>query len=381
MALAAEIILFALAGAGTLYNLFAALCVMRFFSRKEKKPPAAAAYPPVSILKPLKGRDFELKENLQSFCQQDYPEYEVLLGMAGAVDGAAPIAREIAALYPGKARYILTGTDHHGANSKVTNLAGLSGHARYGLLAVSDSDMRVGRDYLKRIVSEYLHEKGTGLVTSLYKISQPASAGSVFESLTIAADFIPSVLVAEKLEGGLTFGLGASMLLSREHLRETGGFEALKDYLGDDYQLGNRIAMKGHGVVLSGCVVEDMNTEMGFGNYITHQLRWSRTYRASRPRGYLGYGITHALFWSLLLLALFPSAAALLVAAAAYGVRLALACRMRTILSLQIRPLFLFVPAMDIMAFFIWVWSFLGKKVSWRGSRYSIEKGGKIKEI
>lgn len=381
MKLAAEIILYVLAGAGVLYNLLAAACVVGFFRQKE--PPAAADYPPVSILKPLKGPDFELKENLQSFCRQDYPEYEVLLGVADNGDGAAAAAGETAELYPGRARFILTGEGRGGANTKIINLAGLAGQTRYGLLALSDSDMRVDNGYLKRIVSEYLREKGTGLVTSFYKMSGPASCGSAFESMTIALDFIPSVLVARLLEGGISFGLGASMLLEKKHLEEIGGFEALRDYLGDDYQLGNRIARNGHKVVLSGYVVEDMNTGMGFKDYIVHQLRWSRTYRASRPLGYLGYGITHAFVWSLLLLGVFPSAAALAVAGAAYLVRLSLAALMRKNLSLKKTktPLFLLVPAKDVLAFFIWGWSFLGKTVCWRGKRYRMEKGGKMKEI
>ena len=141
-------------------------------------------------------------------------------------------------------------------------------------------------------MGEYMQGKKTGIVTSLYKTSRRASVGSALESLTIAVDFIPSVLVARRMDG-IGFGLGASILISKDTLRDIGGFAAVADYLADDYQLGYRCAQKGYENVLSGYVVENRVGRMEIGEYLLHQLRWARTYRASRPKGFAGYGITH----------------------------------------------------------------------------------------
>src|SRR5208337_4090158 len=224
-----------------IYSLFAIFCVMEFFrpGKLELKdiPPA-----PISVLKPLSGQDPELYENIQSFCSQNYPEYEVLLGVTDPNDAALKAAEKLQRQSSVK---IVVSERSLGTNRKVSNLGGLAEVARYPLLAVSDSDMRVDSSYLKHIAGEYFGGENTGLVTSLYKISNPVSAGAAFESLTIALDVIPSVLVARRLEG-VTFGLGASMLFSRQALNAIGGFEAIADYLADDYQIGNRLWQKGY---------------------------------------------------------------------------------------------------------------------------------------
>src|SRR5208337_948743 len=180
-----------------IYSLFALFCVIEFF-RPEKLELKDIPAAPISILKPLSGKDPELYENIQSFCLQDYPEYEVLLGVTDPYDAALNAAEK---LQRQSAVKIIVSERNLGTNRKVSNLNGLAETARYPLLAVSDSDMRVDGSYLRRIAGEYFSGENTGLVTSLYKISDPESAGAAFESLTIALDLIPSVLVARRLEG------------------------------------------------------------------------------------------------------------------------------------------------------------------------------------
>ncbi|MDA8387136.1 MAG: glycosyltransferase [Nitrospiraceae bacterium] len=341
-----------------------------------------AAQPGVSILKPLMGADEGLRENLESFCRQDYPCYEVLLGVRSTEDPAYPFAEEITRMYPHLARIVISGRDL-GANRKVSNLYGLQQNARYDLVAVSDSDMRVEGDYLETIVGEYLGREGTGLVTSLYRISGPATAGAAFESLTIALDFIPAVLTARRLEGGLSFGLGASMLFSTTAFERTGGFRAIADYLADDYQIGRRLWRDGRGVLLSGYVMEDMAGRMTVRQYIAHQLRWARTYRASRPKGYLGYGVTHLFAWSAFFFFLRPGALSLSALALAFFLRAATGLAVyRKFIGRKgpewLKWLFL-LPAKDMMGFGVWAASFAGRRVQWRGQTYSVTRTGKLR--
>ncbi len=365
--------------AGFGYSLYALYCFFRFFPSPTKDA-CKRRLIPVSVLKPVRGLDPDFRENIESFCRQDYLQYEVLLGFTDEEDAAVKVARAIADSVPeGRVRVVVSHEDV-GLNLKVSNLEGLMKEARYPDLVISDSDMRVGEDYLKTIVGEYQSEPGVGLVTSLYKLSDPATFGAALESLTIALDFIPSVLVARRLEG-MTFALGASMLLSKDAIEEMGGLRTIADYLADDYQIGNRLSKKGHKIILSSYIVEDVAGAMTLGEYFMHQLRWARTYKASRPWGFFAYGISHIFPLSLLLLGLAgPSPFSLSVVGVALLLRLSMTAAVyRHVIRSRrwLRWLFL-LPLKDISAFIIWAWSFAGNKVFWRGSSYRVGKSGKM---
>jgi len=368
---------------GCLYTLFSLICVLGFFwdAPVEGSVPPGGELPAVSILKPIKGPDPLSGDTLPTFCLQDYPRFEVLFGIGDSDDPALTIARAVAASAPCDARLVVR-KGGSGTNEKVLNLLALARESRYPMLALSDSDMAVDRLYLRRIVAEFESTDRTGIVTSLYKISSPSSMGSALESLAIALDFIPSVLVARRLEG-VTFGLGASILVSGEALRDIGGFEAIADYLADDYQLGFRLWRKGYKNVLSRYVLENRVGSMSFSGHLTHQLRWARTYRASRPLGFFGYGITHPFFFALLLFCIRPTAASglllLLVLVLRYGLALAL---YRKVIDTRKWLAFLpLLPLRDVLAFFVWLWSFAGSKVLWRGRAFRIIRGGRMIKV
>jgi len=385
-----SVILLLLVISSGIYSLFALFCVIDFF-RPEIKESKEIPYKPISILKPLSGGDPELFENIQSFCKQEYPAYEVLMGVTDPMDLSIATAEAVVKAHagaaegaePGPFTRIIVSEKSLGANRKVSNLGGLAASAQYCLLAVSDSDMRVDSSYLKRIAGEYFSGENTGLVTSLYMIPNPLSPGAVFESLTIALDLIPSVLVARRLEG-VTFGLGASMLFSKTALDAIGGFEAIADHLADDYQAGQRLWQKGYRIILSRYVLEDVPGAMSMAAHLKHQIRWARTYRACRPKGFMGYGITYTLPISFMLfMQQGPTVLSLSVLCLAASLRLCLAfvvCN-KVIRKKGWLQWLIFLPLKDILGFGLWIWSLLGSTVLWRGSRYRILKGGKIREI
>jgi ceramide glucosyltransferase len=367
---------------GGLYALFSLLCVLGFFKGpgglRKNLSPTDRELPAVSVLKAIKGLDSSCAENLSSFCAQDYPRYEVLFGFRDLDDPATPVAEAIAASATCDARVVVK-HEGSGTNQKALNLKVLSDESRYPMLALSDSDMVVDTHYLRQIVAEFQDNGKAGIVTSLYKISNPASVGSALESLNIALDFIPSVLTARRLEG-VTFGLGASILISKEALRDIGGFEAVADYLADDYQLGFRLWKKGYTNIISRYVIENRVGPMSVANHLNHQLRWARTYRASRPLGFLGYGITHIFAFALLFFCIRPSAASALTAAIVLAFRYTLALVMyKKVIKTKgwLKTLFL-LPLKDVLSFLVWVWSFAGSTVTWRGSRYRVIPGGKM---
>jgi ceramide glucosyltransferase len=378
-----SISLFTLIILGSLYGLFSLICVLGFFrdpAVNESHPTESTELPPVSILKAIKGLDPLCSENLSSFCHQDYPRYEVLFGFRDRDDPAIRVAQSIAGAASCETGVVIKNGDS-GTNQKVLNLQALADSARYPLLALSDSDMEVDGDYLRRIVGEFQGGSKTGIVTSLYKISNPSSVGSALESLTIALDFIPSVLVARRLEG-VTFGLGASILISKEALRDIGGFESIADYLADDYQMGYRLWRKGYTNVISRYVIENRVGRMSVADHLSHQLRWARTYRASRPWGFLGYGITHSFPFAVLLFCIRPGPVSALAASLVLALRyaLALALYRKEICSRKWLASLALLPLKDLLSFFVWLWSFAGSKVLWRGTRYCIVTGGRLEK-
>ena len=366
---------------GSLYALCSLACIFCFFQNPAagaRRPLPDTQLPAVSVLKPIKGLDPGCAENLSAFCVQDYPRFEVLFGFQDPGDPAIPLAVAVAAAARGIARVVVT-EGGSGTNRKVMNLRALADESRYPMLALSDSDMVVDKDYLRRIVAEYPSDGKTGIVTSLYKISGPESVGSALESLSIALDFIPSVLVARRLEG-VTFGLGASILVSKEALRDIGGFDALTEYLADDYQLGFRLWKKGYKNIISRHVIENRVGPMSVASHLTHRLRWARTYRASRPMGFFGYGITHIFAFALVLLCVSPTGASAVTAGLVLALRYGLALVLyRKVINTRhwLRWLFL-IPLNDVLGFLVWLWSFAGSSVRWRGTCYRVTAGGKM---
>jgi ceramide glucosyltransferase len=269
-----------------------------------------------------------------------------------------------------------------GLNPKVSTLRQLEPHARHDLWVVADSDVCVGHDFLAIAVASLI-EKGADLVSCPYRAGTAHTLGAHLEALTISADFIPSVAVAHYVEG-IRFALGAAMVFRREALEKIGGFAALADFLADDYQLGWRMHQAGAKVALIPYVVETANPEMSLQDYLLHQLRWTRTYRVCRPKGYLAYGITHALVWSLLTwMAAGFVAAGLGLAAAVLGVRLAVAWFSETFCLRGHLPAaaFLLLPLKDVFAFALWLMSFMGDEVTWRGTRFRITRNGTLTPV
>ncbi len=370
----------ALALAALVYQFLALLSLARFF-RQTPPSPAPEPQPGVTVFKPVRGREALTRECLASFVDQDYPAMQVLFGVADPRDPIVPTLKELQAAFPQRVEIVIC-PEKLGLNPKVSTLRQLAPHARYDLWVVADSDVKVGRNFLK-VATASLQAKGADLVSCPYRAGAALTLGAQLEALTISADFIPSVAVAHYVEG-IRFALGAAMVFHREALENIGGFAALADFLADDYQLGWQMHQAGAKTALIPYVVETANPEMRFKDYLLHQLRWTRTYRVCRPTGYLAYGITHALVWSLLAWTVSGFAGAGLgLVAAALTVRLALAWFSETLCLRGRLPTaaYLLLPFKDLLAFALWLMSFLGNEVAWQGARFRIDKSGKMTPV
>jgi len=358
------------------YQILALVSLWRFF-KKPLSRLASADSPGITIFKPVKGLAPESRECLESFLTLDYQPYQVLFGVSDPADPAWPLLESLCqAAPPGRVQAVLC-PETWGHNPKVSTLRQLEPLARYDLLVVADGDVKVSPDFLDRVAAAF-REPQVGLVSCPYRAGPADSLGSWLEALSISADFIPSVAVAQYVEG-IRFALGATMAVTRTALAQIGGFAALADYLADDYQLGWRVHQAGFEVRLLPYVVETVNPRMRLKDYLSHQLRWTRTYRVCRPRGYFAYGITHALVFSLILWLISGLASwALGLVAATLALRLVLAWFSEKVClggKLNLTALFL-LPVKDLLSFGLWLASFLGNEVVWQGRRYRLTPDG-----
>jgi ceramide glucosyltransferase len=333
--------------------------------------------PPVSILKPLRGTDPEMYQSFRSHCLQDYPEYEIIFGVSDPNDPAIQLVEQLKIEFPQRAIRLMVCPENLGANTKVGNLAQMVRQAGHELLIVNDGDIRVESDYLRRVLAPLTDPK-VGLVTCLYRGIGNSTLGSRLEGLGISTDFCAGVLVAQTVEGGIRFGLGSTLAFRRRDLQAIGGFEAIADYLADDYQLGKRIAELGLKVELSDVVVETFLPRYTLRNFVAHQLRWARTVRDSRFWGYLGLGLTFGLPWALLALVLARGAGwawALLALTTVMRIAVAVIVGKFALGDRQVVRSLVFIPARDLIALLVWFTTFAGRQVVWRGDRFRLENG------
>ncbi|MFZ0392954.1 MAG: glycosyltransferase [Terracidiphilus sp.] len=394
-----EVVTTVLAVAGMGYYVAALLAAFVFLGQRRAR--AAGARPGVSLLKSLKGLDPGMLEAFRTHCRQDYAgDYELLFGVGSKDDPAAAAVRELQREFPEREIRLVECPQRLGTNGKVSTLIQLVPHARYEFILINDSDITVGPHYLERIVGEFNpplahkaaprmghprsgHQRPVGLVTALYRGRMHGTAGSRLESLGMSTDFIPAVLLTQWLEGGLRFGLGSTLAVSREALAAIGGLEALKDHLADDYQLGSRIYEAGYAVALSREVVETSVPAYRWKGFLEHQLRWYRTVRDARPWGYAGFVFTFGLGWALLnVVASGVSLVSLWLLALAFLLRLALAgaVGVNVLGDTQVLANFWLLPVRDVVAMGTWVAGFAGNTIVWRGERFEV-RDGKLRRV
>jgi len=370
--------------ASVIFYALSAYCVSSYYKRagKKKAETAVEELPPVSVMKPVKGADYDTYENLKSFVMQDYPRYQVVFGVADEGDPAVGLIKRLIAENPGKDLSLTIGSMPVGANHKICNLDNMYKNVYYSIVIIADSDMRVGPDYLREVVRGF-DGPDVGLVTCPYRGAYPEDIGATFEALTIDTDFMPSVAVAERLEG-LSFAMGATMAVRREALEKIGGFGALADYLADDYKLGNLVMKAGYSLRLSGYVVDSVGRRETIGSYLSHQLRWGRTYRACRPKGYFLSVLTKGTAFSVFfLLATGFSQAGWALFTANLLVRYAQAYYMEAVYikGPGVLRLLWLLPVKDLLGFAVWLLSFTGSTVRWKDVRFRVDKEGRMVEV
>jgi ceramide glucosyltransferase len=413
LAQAVEIATTALAVAGMGYFLASLVAAQVFLherqTRRAEFAPGVTAdrsssagwRPGVSILKSLKGLDPGMMDAFRSHCRQKYAgEFELLFGVASRDDPAAAAVEGLQAEFPEQTIRLIECPQQLGTNGKVSTLVQLAVHAQHDFLLINDSDVTVSPRYLERVMccfasppfphkeAERMGQRAprdvgkprppVGLVTALYRGRTHGTLPSRLEALGIASEFIPGVLLSKLIEGGLHYGLGSTLAVRREALEKAGGLMPLVDYLADDYELGARVAKAGYRVEVSAEVVETSVPAYGWRGFLDHQLRWLRTVRCSRPWGYVGLIVTHGLGWALVnVLASGFSLVSLWLLGLSFFLRLAQAMAVGAAVlgDHDVLANLWLLPVRDAIAMGLWVASFAGETVVWRGERFTLRQG------
>jgi ceramide glucosyltransferase len=358
-----------LAGAAALYQL---LAIMAALSHRRRAVHHSPANLPVSILKPVYGKDAGFYEAIRTHALQQYPEFEILFGVRSAEDPARievdRLIREFPAL---PIRLVLCSTVT--PNRKVGSLIDLAREARYPILIVNDSDISVPLDYIRDVTAP-LSDPAVGLVTCLYR-AEAHDWPSRFEALAIATDFAPSTLVA-RMFGVSDFALGSTLAFRRADLDRIGGFQAIADYIADDYQLGHQLHALGMRNVISEVIV---STRLASGSWLgawRHQVRWARTIRLSGGAGFAGLPITYATLWAVIaaLFGLWWIALPLLTIRLA----MAIACGWFVLGASDVWKYCYAIPLRDLAGVAVWAAGLTGQRVIWRDQRLTLDAEGKI---
>jgi len=359
------------------YALLALLAVLTWQGRGGTR--AAAKLPAVTVLKPLCGAEPGLYENLRSFCEQDYPEFQIVFGVRDPDDPALRVVERLVAEFPELPIDVVIDPRQHGSNRKVSSLINMLGRARHDVLLVADSDAFAGPDYLATVAAPLLDRK-VGLVTCLYHGEPTGRIWSRLGAMYVNEWYMPSVLLA-RLFGHQGYASGQTLCMRRETLQGIGGLRAIADHLADDYRLGELIRGLGLRIVVSPYVLRAEHHEPTLDLLVQHEVRWMRTLRILRPRSFslifFGFSLPLAVL-GILLCAVegSPSRLAWMLFETTVVARVALhfAHRLR-----GKRPLladFWLLPARDLLLCWVWWRTFFTSRITWRGSEFDVDAHG-----
>ncbi len=366
------------------YYAASSVAAVRFAARANRPAPPLPKVPPkIAVLKPLYGINKSLTDNLVSFLENDYPRTNFFFGVDSYADPAAPVPASLRARYQFANLTMVVGEEENCQNKKIAKVIKMADRAeKADILVLSDADIWVERDYLRRVAGELMASDKIGVVTCAYRAVAQETLASRMEALFINTDFAPQVMLADQVEP-MRYALGASIAIKRSALESIGGFRSVKDLLADDFYLGRFVSDRGLEVRLSTALVTIAPSEETLVDFWHHQLRWARTYRMVRPVS-LATIVTHGPFWAILLaIASHGSASSLALLATVIAARVGMsAIMLKRVLRLprMMRDLWL-VPFKDLTMTAVWFASLGSNRVVWAGRKLKVLRGGMIREV
>jgi ceramide glucosyltransferase len=370
------LLLLALVTGSLVYCVLTILAAVRY---RAVRPPELRAAVPISVLKPLAGLDDGLEGNLRTFFEQNYPRFEILFAVRSPEDPAIAVVERLRTRYPGVPSRLIVAGEPPYPNAKVYSLDRMLAAAEHDLLVMADSDIRVTPDMLTTIAAEFQDER-LGLATCPYRAVPGRSFWSTLEAIGLNTEFIGGVLVARMLDG-MKFALGPTIAARRRTIARIGGFDAVKDYLAEDFVMGKLAAERGDGVILSSYVIEHAIGAQPFAANLRHRLRWNRSTRRSRPWGYIGQVFTNPLPPALVLWAVKPEWWPVLAVTVLFRAAAGWATAGHVLRDPLTRRLWWLTPLQDVASFLTWIAGFFGNTILWRGRKYYLLPDGRFEPV
>jgi ceramide glucosyltransferase len=357
---------------GCVYLMGASVLALRFGRQSQR---AAIQHVPVTVLKPLHGEEPDLLPRLAALCRQNYTApIQIIFGTQDRSDPAIDVVKQLQANFPNVDIELHVDQRAHGSNRKISNLANMAAHMRHPYIVMADSDIEVGPDYLSEVVSE-LQRPGVGAVTCFYHGVPAGGASAHLAALAVHTHFLPNVILATSL-GLARPCFGATIALRRETLDRIGGLASFADCLADDYAIGEAVRAESAEVVFAPFSVGHVCAQRGLRDLLADEVRQARTIKTIDPVGHLGSVISHPLPLALIAW-LLGSETAPLVAVLAVAIRVALCLCVEHRFGLLPQSYWL-LPVRDLISFAVFVSSFFGAAVSWRGHRYHALSDGTL---
>jgi len=369
-------------------NVFLVLAMLgaakfhREAGRQRLAAEAVTEWPVVSLLKPVHGREVRLKENIESFFHQDYPEYEILFAVDTEENEALGIVREVCARYPNiRTQVIVTGRSPW-LNPPAYSFYKMAALAAHDILVTSDSDVEVQPNYLREVVPPMLDPK-VGMLTCVYRGKNVGGFWSAVHAVGMSVEMSAGVVTANLLEG-MKFGLGPTIVVRRDALEKIGGYSVLGEYFANDFVIGNLVEKAGYRVVLSRHVIDHVVSPLKFRRVWEDEVRWAKSTRWSRPWGHLGSGLIFPIPYGIL---------GFLAAAALGRIWLAVCLLVIALGNSLIEDLVIgwgvtrdpcardaswLYLLRDLLGFFVWCASYVGQRTVWRNVPYVLADGGRI---
>ena len=370
-----SIILFMFCLSSIFFHGLAIFAARRFFSKKNGSQ--SINYPPITLLKPVAGLDEHAYRNFASFCEQSYPEYQIIFGVTDSNDLAIPVIQQIIADYPHLDIQLLISPKNSALNPKVGNLMAMQPYIKHSLIIISDSDISVDKTYLSQMVTPMLNDPNIGAVTCLYR-SSGRGLFNILESIETATDYVPGILTGDLLTGP-KWTLGCSVLLSTTALEAIGGFQAIQHHIGEDCLLGKLLVNHGYPIALAQCIIHHGLQPSRFLDYVRRKNRWNKGILTYYKAAYWGCIFMFAPILSVLFLKMVTGSLMLQLAiVCSWVTRLAMGwiVGVRYLNDPVTKRFFVLLPFYDGLNVLLWCYSFMSKKIYWRKTYFNVNKEG-----
>jgi ceramide glucosyltransferase len=359
-----------------IYYFLALYSSWKFFADTRNSTPNTDFTPSVSNLKPIRGLDAEAYENFASYCRQDYPDYELLFAIGDGDEAVSEVLERLKREFPERRIRVIHVAGHTAPNDKVFKLARLVAEAQNEVLVINDSDVRVRPDYLRSVVAP-LRDSKVGAATCLYVSTHEQSLIQKLQSIGMICDFFPGIFVARQLDG-VKFAFGQTIVTTRQHIANFGGFAVIQNRPADDLLVGRLVAAQGLKVELLPYAVETVADFHSFSQFFFKRLRWMTVMRHMRPWGHLGLIFTQGLAWSLVAFAFRPTRLVALVYVGGYLFMRLVTTWLIGVWGMRQKGIWKkmpLIPLWDAWALVIWLLSFSRRSIRWRDIQYRIRGG------